>query len=76
MSFEVANTPEGFVVYAYDDGYWMPLRNFGERQGDARDFAFVDCPELSTLAIRALEKRYDSEAIDERTGKLRYKRRR
>ena len=64
MLFEINNTDHGYVVEAYwpdKDGnrHWEPLRNFGDRQGDARDFMNVDCPELSDANIKALINRYD-----------------
>ena len=36
-----------------------PLRNFGDRQGDAKMFQMVDCPKLNEIQIRSLIKRYD-----------------
>ena len=62
--FQVSNEPWGYVVEAYfpdSDGCerWQPLRNFGDRQGDAIDFCNIDCPDLSDANIRALINRYD-----------------
>ena len=63
LRFEVVNTTEGYVVAAYitdSSGYgeWRPLRNFGERQGDARDFMLYDCPKLTDFQISALIRNY------------------
>ena len=38
---------------------WYPLRNFGDRQGDARIFKEVDCPELTTPQLNMLIKHFD-----------------
>ena len=62
--FQVSSEPWGYVVEAYfpdTDGCerWQPLRNFGDRQGDAIDFRDIDCPELSDANIKALISRYD-----------------
>ncbi len=38
---------------------WFPLRNFGERQGDAKIFKMVDCPDLTDTQIRMLVKNFD-----------------
>ena len=59
MMFQVENNPEGYVVSCYHDLQWHPLRNFGERQGDARFFKEYDCPKLEDGMIRALIKHYD-----------------
>lgn len=62
--FQISNEPWGYVVEAYfpdKDGIerWLPLRNFGDRQGDALDFRDIDCPVLSDENIRVLINRYD-----------------
>lgn len=59
MMFQVSNTPEGYVVQVLICGTWAPLRNFGERQSDAKEFCYKDCPKLSQSSIRLLEKNYD-----------------
>ena len=59
--FQVENNPEGYVVSCYHDLQWHPLRNFGERQGDAFAFRQWDCPKLSDNQIRSLEKAYSKE---------------
>lgn len=61
MMFQVENNPEGYVVSCYHDLQWHPLRNFGERQGDAFAFRDWDCPNLSDAHIRMLEKAYSKE---------------
>lgn len=57
----------------YNDGYevavlmedecgfrrWQPLRNFGEHQGDAKIFKYVDCPKLTDTQLRMLAKHFD-----------------
>lgn len=75
--FQISNNPEGYVVEAFwpdADGMerWMPLRNFGDRQGDAIDYRDIDCPELSDTMIRALIKAYDKDRRYARSGKGRY----
>lgn len=59
MMFQIENTDRGYVVSCYHDLAWHPLRNFGDRQGDARFFKEHDCPGLEDNMIRALEKHYD-----------------
>lgn len=59
MLFQVENNPEGYVVSCYHDLHWHPLRNFGERQGDAKCFKDWDCPKLSDQQIRILERNYN-----------------
>ena len=54
----------GFVVCAvvYEDskGYrTYPLRNFGDRLGDAKIFQYDDCPKLTERQIETLIKNYD-----------------
>ncbi len=57
--FQVSNTPEGYVVQVLICGTWAPLRNFGERQSDAKEFCYKDCPKLSQSSIWLLAKNYD-----------------
>ena len=59
--FQVENLPEGYVVSCYHDLYWHPLRNFGDRQGDARIFMEIDCPKLKDSQIRMLENAYSKD---------------
>lgn len=64
MIFSVSNTQDGYVVEGFiceSSGYgqWWPLRNFGTRQGDAKDFANIDCPKLTYDQVRQLARRYD-----------------
>jgi len=67
MQFQVKNTPNGYVVEAFTPsmdspgGYWHPLRNFGDRQGDAIAFRDFDAPLLPDAHIRALIKAYNPE---------------
>lgn len=57
--FQVGNTSDGYVVSCYHDCHWHPLRNFGDRQGDARIFMESDCPKLPLQHLRLLERAYD-----------------
>lgn len=64
MLFQITNEPHGYVVEVHildSDGVmrWHPLRNFGDRQGDAKAFKEWDCPELGDDVIRTLIRRYD-----------------
>lgn len=59
MMFQVSNTPEGYVVQVLIVCTWTSLRNFGERQSDAKEFCDKDCPKLSDLHIKLLAKNYD-----------------
>ena len=59
MMFQIENTPGGYVVSCYYDQHWHPLRNFGDRQGDARFFKEHDCPKLEDGMIRVLIKHYN-----------------
>lgn len=61
MMFQVENNPEGYVVSCYHDAHWHPLRNFGDRQGDAFAFRDWDCPHLSDTHIRMLERAYSKD---------------
>lgn len=75
--FQISNESWGYVVEAYfpdKDGMerWQPLRNFGDRQGDAMSFRDYDCPELSDAQIRMLIVRYDWQTCYVRIGKNRY----
>ena len=38
----------------------LPLRSFGERQGDAIAFQLYDCPKLTDLQLKSLIKNYDA----------------
>ena len=63
--FQINNTSWGYVVEAYwpdKDGLerWQPLRNFGDRKGDAIDFRDIDCPDLSDANIKFLIAKYDA----------------
>lgn len=58
MEFAI-NYREGYEVYAVMPGIcghkqFLPLRNFGDHQGDARIFKEVDCPNLKDSQIRML----------------------
>lgn len=73
MMFQVENNPEGYVVSCYKDMHWHPLRNFGERQGDAFAFRDWDCPHLSDSEINILIRRYDKGRIYERISSRQFK---
>ena len=51
---------------------WHPLRNFGDRQGDAKMFKMVDCPDLTDTQIRMLIKNFDSSVKYERINGRRF----
>lgn len=81
MTF-VINYNRGYevgVVMVGEDGYLRtyPLRNFGQRQGDAMMFRQHDCPRLSMLQIKSLINRYDPSTkynrIDENTFRIQNK---
>lgn len=78
MIFQISNEPHGYVVevhYQDIDGIfrWHPLRNFGERQGDAKLFKGVDCPKLEDWQIRVLIKGYDPDIKYERISDRKFK---
>lgn len=71
MEFQVTIKPEGYVVEALmldkDRGErWVPLRNFGDRQGDAIECAYRDCPALPFVHIKAMANLYDKDVRYER----------
>ena len=47
--FQVSNTPDGYVVQVRICGTWTSLRNFGDRQSNAKEFCYKDCPKLPDL---------------------------
>lgn len=51
---------------------WMPLRNFGERQGDAKCFKYYDCPDLTDTQLRMLIKHFDRSVKYERINGKRF----
>ena len=51
---------------------WLPLRNFGDRQGDARIFKEADCPDLTDTQIRMLVKRFDRSVKYERINERKF----
>ena len=50
----------------------LPLRNFGQRQGDAKVFQTEDCPKLSETELKYLAKRYDPTVKYKRMGERRF----
>lgn len=61
ISFQVSNTADGYVVEALVDGTWLPLRNFGDRQTDAKDYCYKDCSLLEVSTIKYLAKIYSKD---------------
>lgn len=68
MQFQIREHNGDYIVEAYiiEDfnslrGYWKPLRNFGQRQGDAICFKEYDCPKLENAMINLLIKAYKPE---------------
>ena len=64
--FQISNEPWGYVVEVYwpdafGNYHWHPLRNFGDRQGDAIDFRDIDCPTYEPKLIQTLIKMYDKQ---------------
>lgn len=51
---------------------FFPLRNFGDRQGDAKIFKYVDCPKLTDTQLRMLIKRFDRSVKYERINERRF----
>lgn len=51
---------------------WQPLRNFGNRQGDAKLFKYADCPLLTDTQIKMLAKRFDRSVKYERINKSKF----
>lgn len=76
MQFAI-NYNEGYEVCVFmpdERGLqrWQPLRNFGERQGDAKCFKYFDCPDLTELQLRMLVKRFDRSVKYERINGRRF----
>lgn len=77
LKFQIANEPCGYVVMAYmpvaDNAYrWQPLRNFGDRQGDAMIYRDSDAPRLTPAQLRHLAKNYDQNRKYIRVSRTRY----
>jgi len=77
MIFSIDNTADGYVVSAFirdatGYGQWLPLRNFGDRQGDAKDFCWLDCPRLTSSQIKQLVARYDKSFVYMRVNGSRF----
>ena len=65
MEFGI-NWNDGYVVTVIMEDPSMgncrrhfPLRNFGDYEGDAKAFKYLDCPNLSDLQLRLLVKNYN-----------------
>ena len=75
----VLNYNEGYevgVVMLNDRGTvtTQPLRNFGDRQGDAKIFQLYDCPRMTMEQIKALAKRYDPNIKYQRISERQFRR--
>lgn len=76
-NFEICNSEFGYIVEAHiedDNGlrYWVPLRNFGQRQSDAMDFCHHDCPRLSETSIKSLARNFDRDVTYKRVSEKRF----
>lgn len=68
MNFSICNSHDGYIVMAeVEDRIWKPLRNFGDRQGDAIMFRDYDCPKLNDSQIKILVREY---SVDKRYKRL------
>lgn len=54
-------------------GRWYPLRNFGDRQGDARIYQEEDCPKLTETEIKMTIRAYREDVKYERLGFRKYR---
>lgn len=63
MKYQVRNSNQGYIVDVYYNGKWHPIRNFGNRQGDARLFAYSDAESLSELQLQMMIKNYKNDII-------------
>lgn len=67
FDFQIENTPDGYVVSAFvcetpsTSRVWKPLRNFGDRQSDAKIYKEEDCPKLNEHNLKGLIERYRKE---------------
>ena len=73
MIFAVNNTPAGYVVAVHfldkdGVGRWHDMRNFGEHQGDAKIFAYVDCPKYDEGRIMGFVNTYRPDVQYHRAG--------
>lgn len=64
MLTQIENTPDGYIVGVYlrdgaGNGHWLPLRNFGDRQGDAIEFRDQDVPDFSVKELLMLHNTFD-----------------
>lgn len=78
MNF-VLNYNEGYevcVVMVNDRGSitTQPLRNFGDRQGDAKVFQLHDCPHLRLEQVKALVKNFNRNVKYHRISERQFKR--
>lgn len=64
MTFGIENTEDGFVVtfllrQADGSEYWLPLKNFGDREGDAKAFKQYDLPKFTIAELELMVKHYN-----------------
>lgn len=76
-NFEICNSEFGYIVEAHiedDNGmrYWVPLRNFGQRQSDAMDFCHTDCPKLNETSVKSLARSFDRAVTYKRVNGRRF----
>jgi hypothetical protein len=67
----MAYMPDAENVYR-----WQPLRNFGDRQGDAIIFRDSDAPKLTVAQLRRLAKQYNQDVKYMRYSATRFVRQR
>ena len=78
FDFQIENTSDGFVVSAFvcdtpsTHWQWKPLRNFGDRQGDAIIFKEEDCPRLNEFNLKSLINRYNKATKYRRVNNRRF----
>lgn len=70
MRAQTKSTHIGYIVEVYDEDRWgrrwLPVMNFGWRQGDARDFVEHDCFELADQALVNLTKSFNPHVLHRR----------
>lgn len=82
MRFQIVSSKQGYIVEGYFTlppetwDSWHPLRNFGDRQSDAIEFKYYDCPNLDEKRVIALAKMYKQETKYIRVNGRQFKRQR
>lgn len=69
---------DGYLVSVHildekGNGRWYPLRNFGDRQGDARIYREEDCPKLTEADIKMTIRSYRADVKYIRLGFKKYR---